>query len=213
MAVPEVESLAFGWQREGLPIAGAASRTYVAALADVGKQVGCAVTAGNLFGSGVATSPTAVVGFAPAELLAPAGKPTQTTPTAPGASTSPATTPVANSASPVAVAIEEEGGRLKGSRAVVGSISCKVGPCRIGAPRTAKVRIAGAVYVAAVVVPDTLVGGRSAQVVLLLPGTTRKALAKAGHSSKLSLEVTVTAPGGTADQRLATELVAANPHW
>jgi hypothetical protein len=211
MAVPGVESLAFGWRREGLPIAGGASRTYVAAAADVGKRIDCVVTASNLFGSGVATSPAVIVGFAPAELAPPT---TRTTPTAPGSPTSPATTtPVPSSTSPVAFVIQEEGGRLKGSRAVVASISCEVGPCRVSAPRTAKVRIGGAAYVAAIVVPTTVAEGRSARVGLLLPETARKALAKAGHSSRLSLEIAVSAPGGSADQRLATELVAANAPW
>jgi hypothetical protein len=215
-AVPGVESLAYGWQREGLPIAGATDRTYVATAADVGKQVGCVVTASNLFGSGAATSPTAVVGFAPAELLPPAGPPRTTTTTSPGSTTTPTppgtgdTTPAAGATSAVGLVIEEEGGRLKGSRVVVGSVGCGVGPCTIGAPRTTQVRIAGAIYVAAVIVPAAVARGRSARIVLLLSGTARKALAKVGHSSKLSLEITVTAPGGSAEQRLATELVAAN---
>jgi hypothetical protein len=219
-AVPGVESLAYGWQREGLPIAGATDRTYVATAADVGKRVGCVVTASNPFGSGASTSSTAVVGFAPAELMPPAGPPTTTTTTSPGSTTTPTspgampgtgdTTPAAGATSAVAVVIEEEGGRLKGSRVVVGSVGCGVGPCTIGAPRTTQVKIAGRIYVAAVIVPATVGRGRSARIVLLLSGTTRKALAKVGHSSKLSLEVSVTAPGGSAEQRLATELVAAN---
>jgi hypothetical protein len=178
-AVP-APTLAFAWFRDGAPIAGSGGTSYTVGAADAGARISCQVTAANALGSATAGSVAIEIAKAP-----------------------PAITPV----KPPVVTMGS--GKVSGAKAIVASVSCDSGPCKISAPKTVKVKIGGKSYAATILVPTTLAAGKTAEVVVKLPPKARKALAKAGHSAKLSFTVKVSGGGGTAKQVVAVKLAAA----
>ena len=175
-------TLAIAWLRDGAPVAGAAGAAYTVTAADAGTLIACQVTATNALGGATTASAAIEIAKAP-----------------------PVVTPV----KPPVVTMGS--GKVSGAKAIVASIGCDSGPCKISAPKTVKVKIGGKTYTATILVPATLAGGKTAEVVVKLPPKARKALTKAGHSAKLSFTVKVTGGGGSDKQVVAVKLAAPTP--
>lgn len=189
-AIPTA-SVAIAWLRDGTPITGAEDDTYVITTADEGVPIACKVTATNPIDSTEATS--AAISIAKKEL--PLAPPVETPPV----KTAPAKPPVA----------EEGSGKVSGAKATVATLACETGPCTVKAPETVKVKIGKKTYIAKVIVPDSLATGETGAVAVKLPPKALKALAKNGHSAKVSFTVTIKGAGGTTKEEVGLKLTAA----
>lgn len=201
-AVP-VAAVSFEWLRDGVTIDGAEDDTYVVGADDEGKGIACKVTATNVLGSGDATSASTSIAKreVPPTPEPPVTKPEDKTPPA----TTPEPTPTP-AKSPVA---EEGSGKVSGAKATVATLACETGPCTVKAPETVKVKIGKKTYIAKVIAPASLASGETGAVVVKLPPKAAKALAKSGHSAKVSFTVSIKGPGGTTKEEVGLKLTAA----
>jgi hypothetical protein len=79
--------------------------------------------------------------------------------------------------------------------ALVTTLTCRTGPCRITRAATVRIRIAGRTYTARLTGARTIAGGRAERLAVRLP---RAALARLkGHRATLTVPVTVRSPAGT----------------
>ena len=143
-------TFAYGWVRDGSPVAGATVHTYALAPADVGSQFACRVTATNAGGAGQATSGAVTVRAKPP---APAPAPTPTpgptppgsgssgtppsSPSSPGSPAAPTQDPGATPAPDLGSCLDISG-RARGNR---------LGPVRLGRKRSAQRNIFAGAFV------------------------------------------------------------------
>jgi hypothetical protein len=192
-AVPTA-TVATAWLRDGVAIAGAEAATYKVSAEDEGAGIACKVTATNALGSTDATSAATSIAKKEVPVTEPVKTPPDTTPTP-----TPAKPPL----------VEEGTGKVSGAKATVATLACEAGPCTVKAPETVKVKIGKKTFTAKVIAPDSLAAGATGAVVVKLPPKALKALAKSGHSAKVSFTVTVKGAGGTTTEEVGLKLTAA----
>lgn len=201
---PEFE---FEWLRDGVAIDDAEEETYEVVEEDEGTEIACEVTATNALGSAEESSAAKEIAEREAP---PTPEPPVEKPVEKPVDNTPPATEEAKTPAPAKPPVAEEGsGKVSDAKATVATLACETGPCTVTAPETVKVKIGKKTYVAKVIVPDSLASGETGAVVVKLPPKAAKALAKSGHSAKVSFTVAIKGAGGTTKEEVGLKLTAA----